>query len=203
MRLDINACKKCATLIACLILILINIAIGKESTRKEQIISLLTNRSYEMFIQFLNYKESNKVDLTEDINSTFNVDIKFGDLFGNINEDAVALIRYNIGGTASAARAYLLLYNLDQSTPVFVSEIDGGCQSYGGIKEFHIDKGELVVDRFTPDSTGCTVCFGGVIREWYRFHNGRMQLWMSKYTHDMIYDENGILTPWIFVEVNK
>lgn len=71
--------------------------------------------------------------------------IKFGDLDGNMIEDAAITISYSTGGSGVFSEGYV--YTVENGKPVKIAQFEGGDKWYGGLIDAKIYDKKLYVDR--------------------------------------------------------
>ena len=99
-------------------------------------------------------------------------DVKFGDLDGDKQDEAVILSVCNTGGTGNFSEGYV--YKMKAGKPVLAARIAGGDRAYGGLKSAKIVGGFAIVERFDPGENGASCCAEFFLTEKYKLENSKM-----------------------------
>jgi hypothetical protein len=164
---------------------------------RDKKIQLMTKAAYEQMLQDIALYEFHSDEDMETRNwfietarRNFWVDTFFGNLAGGADEEGVVYLYYNISDMGAGGRESILVYGFESGEAVQIGHIDGGNRAHGGVRAVQVENREIVVDRSTPNADDCEICYGGVLREWYRMHKGRIQLWKAQYIGDCVEREN-------------
>lgn len=125
----------------------------------------------------------------------FNLEISFGDLSGDGNEEAVVKLFCRGGPMSSGGWHNFYLYALRDAKPTLILKGQSGDRAHGGICEAsicapdslfdcigHPGDRRLVVRRYKPDKTGCNSCYGFVEETEHELHGDKLVLVKTKTT---------------------
>jgi hypothetical protein len=185
--------RKCWISLVCLVLVMTYKWTGAQELSYDKRIQLLTKAAYDQMLNDLTFQEFRDSDdsnvrkkLIETSRRSFSVETYFGDLLGNAEEEGVVVSYYNLNDLGAGGRQSILVYKFKNGEAVKIGRIECGDRAHGGIRDVRVESREIVVDRYTPDTHGCMICYGGVLREWYRVHLDHLQLWRAKYVGDLV-----------------
>jgi hypothetical protein len=94
----------------------------------------------------------------------------FGDLTGEGGEEAIAVLRYDRGGTMTWHVLYLFAWQ--GNSPKVIAVLHAGDRSDRGLSHVVIENGQLVVELYDPTLQTGLCCSSGILRTRYQW-NGR------------------------------
>jgi hypothetical protein len=140
------------------------------------------------------YQEARK-DFDRGVIHRFHLEISFGDLSGDGNEEAVVKLFCRGAPTSSGGWHDFYLYALRDGKPTLIYKGQSGDRAHGGICEAYICSPDpilecvghpgdrrLVVRRYKPDKTDCNACYGFVEETQYEFHGDDLVVVKTKTT---------------------
>ena len=128
------------------------------------------------------YQEARK-EFDRGVIHIFDLEISFGDLSGDGNEEAVVKLFCRGGPMSSGGWHNFYLYALRDGKPTSIYKAQSGDRAYGGICEAYICCDEcmpdcaghrgarrLIIRRYKPNEKGCNACYGFVEETQYELH---------------------------------
>ena len=163
-----------------------------QTIRKEK----LKDAAYEIVASNLQEDEGG-LDITEaDINS-FSVETSFGDLTGDIAEEAAVLVDYYVGGTGASGRRKIFVFMLEDDKLKSLGTLEGGDRAFGGLRSAKIKSNRLEVQSYTTNGDECAVCYGGVVMNKYEYIANRFVKVQYSYVGDMVEVKKGGVITWV------
>ena len=163
-----------------------------QTIRKEK----LKDAAYEIVASNLQEDEGG-LDITEaDINS-FSVETSFGDLTGDIAEEAAVLVDYYVGGTGASGRRKFFVFMLEDDKLKSLGTLEGGDRAFGGLRSAKIKSNRLEVQSYTTNGDECAVCYGGVVMNKYEYIANRFVKVQYSYVGDMVEVKKGGVITWV------
>jgi hypothetical protein len=99
--------------------------------------------------------------------------VKFADLTGNGEEEAIVVLRYHTGGTQTTN--YVYVYTLDNHEPKLLAYCHTGDRAYSGLYKVYGNDGLLTFELLDPKRASGDCCSSGIIVSRYRWHNTRFE----------------------------
>ncbi|MGO4212421.1 hypothetical protein AB4Y89_21045 [Terriglobus sp. 2YAB30_2] len=96
--------------------------------------------------------------------------VRYADLTGDGNEEAIVDLRYYSGGTQTTD--YVYVYTLDQHQPKLLAYCHTGSRSDSGLYGVYGQKGLLVFELFDPSRSEGDCCSSGVLITRYKWQSG-------------------------------
>ena len=140
------------------------------------------------------YQEARK-DFDRGVIYMFDLEISFGDLSGDGNEEAVVKLFCRGAPMSSGGWHNFYLYALRDGKPTLIYKGQSGDRAHGGICEAymcspdsilecvgHPGDRRLVVRRYKPDKTDCNACYGFVEETQYELHGDDLVVAKTKTT---------------------
>jgi len=91
----------------------------------------------------------------------FNImDVTFGDVTGDGEDEAVALSVCNTGGTGNFTEGFV--YTMKGGKPTLLARVPGGDRADGGLRSITVENGLLVVEYNDPDKAAGACCPEGI-----------------------------------------
>lgn len=175
-------------------------AISGQEIRKAD----LKDAAYRYVIDNLAEDEEGLEITKNDING-FSVEKSFGNLTGDLKEEAAVLVSYYVGGTGASGRHKILVYSLENKNLTLLGKIEGGDRAFGGLKSAKILNRRLKVQTFVPNADECAVCYAGVAETSYEYISGDFVNVHYAYIADMAQKTNpktGV-TYWVYTPPNS
>src|SRR5215471_15763262 len=85
--------------------------------------------------------------------------VKFADLTGGGQEQAIVVLHYATGGTQQTD--YVYIYSLIAEKPKLLAYFHTGDRAYSGLYKVFGDHGKLVVELFDPEKRSGDCCSSG------------------------------------------
>jgi hypothetical protein len=101
------------------------------------------------------------------------MDISYGDVNGDQNEEAIILTSCNTGGTGQFSEGFV--YGLKDGKPELLARIEGGDRAYGGLRKARVENGLLVVERNDAGENGASCCPEFVITTKYKLEGKNLK----------------------------
>ncbi len=95
-------------------------------------------------------------------------EILFGDLTANRGEEAIAVLRYDTGGTMNWHVLYM--FEWQAGSPIAVMVLRTGDRSDQGLSHAAIENGQLVVELYDPKLQTGLCCSSGIKRTRYKWN---------------------------------
>ena len=112
-----------------------------------------------------------KDDFTENLAPYLSlVQVTYGDADGDGQEEAVIVLKYGTGGTATWR--YVYVYKLKDGHPILLARLEAGSRAYGGLLSWVITDRALIFSFADKDKRAGDCCSKGYIRVRYRFRDG-------------------------------
>ena len=92
----------------------------------------------------------------------------FGDLTGDGGEEAIAVLRYDTGGTMNWHVLYM--FAMESKGPKVLAFFHAGDRSDQGLSRVTIERGLLVVELFDPKKSTGDCCSSGILRTRYQWN---------------------------------
>jgi hypothetical protein len=99
--------------------------------------------------------------------------VSFGDLTGDAQDEAVLLVSTNMGGAGNMLWAYV--FQISEGVPRLLADIEGGDRGEGGIESVAIRKGAVDVHRFALGADDGTCCPSMITSERWKWIDGAMR----------------------------
>lgn len=118
------------------------------------------------------FSESKEVDgYTERLYfKAFNV--TYGDLTGDLKDEAIVLTVCNTGGTGNFTEGFI--YSVKGGKPLLLARIPGGDRAYGGLREASAENGILTVESNDVGEAGGACCPEFVVTNYYKLSGGKL-----------------------------
>jgi hypothetical protein len=101
------------------------------------------------------------------------MDVAYGDLNGDQNEEAIILTNCNTGGTGQFSEGFI--YGLKDTKPELLARIEGGDRAYGGLRSAKVENGLLVVQRNDAGDQGASCCPEFVVTSKYKLEGKNLK----------------------------
>jgi len=99
--------------------------------------------------------------------------VKFVDVTGDKNDDAIVVIHLKTGGTQQTD--YVYIYSFVDGKPKILAYCHTGDRGYSGLADVYGKNGELVVELLDPSKRDGDCCSSGIIRTRYKWKDGRFE----------------------------
>ena len=96
--------------------------------------------------------------------------VRYADLIGSGNEDAIVDLKYHSGGTQTTD--YVYIYTLDQHRPKLLAYCHTGSRSDFGLYDVYGKNGLLVFELLDPSRSEGECCSTGVLISRYKWQSG-------------------------------
>ena len=100
--------------------------------------------------------------------------VKYADLTGDGNEEAIIVLMYHSGGTQTTS--YVYIYTLDEHGPKLLAYCHTGNRSDAGLYGVHAKDGLLVFELLDPARASGECCSSGVLISHYKWQQGVFKL---------------------------
>ena len=100
------------------------------------------------------------------------MDIAYGDVTGDRQDEAMILAICNTGGTGNFSEGFV--YSMKAGKPRLVARIPGGDRAYGGLRSTRVENGLLVVESNDVGPEGGACCPQGIVTTKYRVGSGKI-----------------------------
>jgi hypothetical protein len=100
--------------------------------------------------------------------------VKFGDVTGAGQDDAIVVIRYDSGGTQFSYFVYI--YSFVKVRPNLLAYFHAGDRASSGLYQVYAQNMQLVVELFDPSRKTGDCCASGYIRTRYRWESGKFKV---------------------------
>jgi hypothetical protein len=94
-------------------------------------------------------------------------EVVYGDLTGDSKDEAVAVVRYDSGGTQYYYWVYI--YSADANGPKLLAYFRTGDRAAQGLYRVYLRNGKLVVELYDPEKQEGDCCSSGLLRQQYRW----------------------------------
>jgi hypothetical protein len=98
-------------------------------------------------------------------------DVRFDDVTGERQTDAVVTLRFDTGGTQYSH--YVYIYSFAAGRPKLLAYFHSGDRAASGLYRVYGQDGKLVVELFDPEKASGDCCSSGFVRTRYRWHDGK------------------------------
>jgi hypothetical protein len=98
-------------------------------------------------------------------------EVRFADVTGDGQTEAVAVLRFDTGGTQYSH--YVYIYSFAAGNPKLLACFHSGDRAASGLYRVYGQGGKLVVELFDPKKRSGDCCSSGFVRTRYQWHNGR------------------------------
>ena len=100
--------------------------------------------------------------------------VKYADLTGDGNEEAIIVLMYHSGGTQTTN--YVYIYTLDEHDPKLLAYCYTGNRSDAGLYGVYAKGGSLVFELLDPARATAECCSSGVLISHYKWQHGVFKL---------------------------
>jgi hypothetical protein len=99
--------------------------------------------------------------------------VKFADVTGHGQEEAIVVLHYGTGGTQQTD--YVYIYSFGVGKPKLLAYFHTGDRADSGLCKVYGEEGKLVVELFDPQKRLGDCCSSGIVRTRYRWHDYRFE----------------------------
>ena len=100
--------------------------------------------------------------------------VKYADLTGDGNEEAIIVVRYHSGGTQTTN--YVYIYTLEEHGPKLLAYCHTGNRSDSGLYGVYARNGLLIFELLDPARASGDCCSSGVLISHYKWQQGVFKL---------------------------